>query len=212
MITSPDRRGWGPPDGARLVTINRADGIKLPVNRAIGDLVAALLDLTELAGYDLIPGQCWGYAKRKVAGTNTWSSHAWGLAVDLNAPANWRGGAGDIPPKVIDIWEDNGFVWGGRWHHTDPMHFEFGGAPADAPVITARLRAFLSPAQPAPTTPQKDEPMRMLIDTRDQMVWLFGCGSPKALGGRPEEYRRLLALGIPSTEDDGLLVDFLKGG
>lgn len=52
--------------------------------------------------------------------------------------------------------------------------------------------------------------MKMLIDKRDNTVWLFGCGAPKSLGGKPEEYRRLLALGIPSTEDDGLLIDFLR--
>ena len=60
-----------------------------------------------------------------------------------------------------------------------------------------------------PTTTNGDI-MKMLIDKRDNTVWLFGCGAPKSLGGKPEEYRRLLALGIPSTEDDGLLIDFLR--
>ena len=53
--------------------------------------------------------------------------------------------------------------------------------------------------------------MRMLIDKRDGTVWLFGCNEPKSLGGKPNEYNRLLALGIPSTEDDGLLIDLLVG-
>lgn len=210
MVPSPDRRGWGAPGEVGLSIVNRPDGVRFAINAAIADLVATLLDLTELAGYDLIPGQCWGFARRKVAGTNVWSTHAWGLAVDLNAPSNWRGGRGDIPDHVVDMWENNGFAWGGMWLHTDPMHFEFMGTPADARAITARLREFLTPtpAQPAPTTEEND--MRMLIDTRDQTVWLFGCGNAKSLGGAPEQYRRLLAMGIPVTEDDGLLVDFLR--
>lgn len=209
-MTTPDKRGWGTVDAVRVAPIRRPDGVTIPMNVALLDLVGMLLDLTELAGYDLIPGQCWGYAKRKVADTNVWSTHAWGLAVDLNAPSNWRGGPGDIPHHVVDLWEDHGFVWGGTWAHTDPMHFEFGGNPSDAARITARLRAFLGGPGTAPTPRQEeDEIMRMIIDKRSNIVWLFGCGAPKSLGGLPETYSRLLAMGIPVHEDDGLVIDFL---
>ena len=211
-MTTPDKRGWGTVDAVRVASIRRPDGVTIPMNVALLELVGMLLDLTELAGYDLIPGQCWGFARRKVAGTNTWSTHAWGLAVDLNAPSNGRGGRGDIPDHVVALWENNGFEWGGRWAYPDDMHVEFMGTPADAARITARLRDFLTPdpAQPAPTTEEND--MRMIIDKRDNTVWLFGCGNAKSLGGAPEQYRRLQAMGIPVTEDDGLLVDFLRHG
>ena len=57
---------------------------------------------------------------------------------------------------------------------------------------------------------QKDgDTMRMFIDTRDGTVWLFGAGAPKSLGGKPDHYQRLLDAGIPVSEDDGLIIDFL---
>ena len=214
MMPSPDRRGWGRIGDVHVTSVNRPDGVRIPVNTALVDLVAMLLDLTELAGYDLRAGECWGYVKRKIAGTNVWSTHSWGIAIDLNAPSNWRGGPGNIPHDVVDLWENHGFAWGGAWAHTDPMHFEFGGTPADAVRITARLRAFLggpSPTQATPTT-KGDDDMRMIIDKRDDTVWLFGAGAPKSLGGQPETYSRLINMGIPVTEDDGLVVDFLLHG
>jgi hypothetical protein len=27
--------------------------------------------------------------------------------------------------SVVQIFEDNGFIWGGKWHHFDTVHFEF---------------------------------------------------------------------------------------
>lgn len=208
-MSTPGKRGWGQPGKVPLAKINRWDGVSVTMHSGLAELVTMLMDLTEVRGYDIRQGETWGYAPRKVAGTNTWSTHAWGLAIDINAPANGRGGQGDVPPEIVDMWRGHGFIWGGAWAFTDPMHFEFGGSPADAQRITNRLRTFLGGTKPPQTQPE--ESMRMLIDKRDGTVWLFGCGDPKSLGGKPTEYSRLLALGIPSTEDDGLLVDFLRG-
>ncbi len=210
MTVAPDKRGWGQAGHVELETMRRGDGLTLTVNAALFDLVEMLIALTEAQGYHVKPGQTWGYDNRNVAGTNVKSTHAWGLAIDINAPANGRGGRGEIPAAVVDMWKAHGWTWGGDWRPTDPMHFEFAGDPADARRITERLRAFLG-ATPAPPPPnRKKVDMFMLQDGRDDTVWLFGNGAPKSLGGKPEEYSRLLALGIPSTEDDGLLVDFLR--
>jgi hypothetical protein len=54
------------------------------------------------------------------------SMHAFGLAVDLNTPTNQLGTEGDMDPRVVEIFERWGFVWGGRWSRPDPMHFELG--------------------------------------------------------------------------------------
>lgn len=58
--------------------------------------------------------------------TNPLSMHAFGLAVDLNTPTNQLGTTGDMDPRVVEIFERWGFVWGGRWSRPDPMHFELG--------------------------------------------------------------------------------------
>lgn len=54
------------------------------------------------------------------------SMHAFGLAVDLNTPTNQLATKGDMDPRVVEIFERWGFVWGGRWERPDPMHFELG--------------------------------------------------------------------------------------
>jgi hypothetical protein len=54
------------------------------------------------------------------------SMHAFGLAFDVNTATNQLGTAGDMDPRVVEIFERWGFVWGGRWSRPDPMHFELG--------------------------------------------------------------------------------------
>lgn len=64
------------------------------------------------------------YYPRFIAGTSSLSNHAFGLAIDINAPENGRGTAGQMNRSVVQIFEKWGFTWGGTWHYTDPMHFE----------------------------------------------------------------------------------------
>ena len=52
------------------------------------------------------------------------SMHAFGLAVDLNVSSNYFGTRGDMDPRIVEIFEKWGFLWGGRWSQPDPMHFE----------------------------------------------------------------------------------------
>ena len=30
-----------------------------------------------------------------------------------------------MPHGIIQIFEQNGFIWGGKWLHVDSMHFEY---------------------------------------------------------------------------------------
>jgi peptidoglycan hydrolase-like protein with peptidoglycan-binding domain len=55
------------------------------------------------------------------------SVHSWGIAIDLNAATNGVGTDGDMHPGIVDIFERNGFTWGGRWTKPakDPMHFQY---------------------------------------------------------------------------------------
>lgn len=52
------------------------------------------------------------------------SMHAFGLAFDINVSTNHLGTRGDMDPRIVEIIERWGFVWGGRWERPDPMHFE----------------------------------------------------------------------------------------
>ncbi|MBN8987409.1 MAG: M15 family metallopeptidase [Rhizobiales bacterium] len=66
------------------------------------------------------------YNPRKISGSNRWSNHAFGAALDLDAARNGFGkGKGTIPAYVIAAFDQVGFRWGGRYKgRTDPMHFE----------------------------------------------------------------------------------------
>jgi hypothetical protein len=74
---------------------------------------------------------------RVIAGTSRVSAHGYGIAIDVAVPFAdyWRwplpsAGASHmwrnrIPREIVDIFERHGFIWGGRWHHFDTMHFEY---------------------------------------------------------------------------------------
>jgi hypothetical protein len=63
------------------------------------------------------------------------SGHAFGIAIDLNVelsnywrwtyrgqPMVWKN---KVPQEIVDAFEAEGFIWGGRWKHFDTMHFEY---------------------------------------------------------------------------------------
>ena len=54
------------------------------------------------------------------------SRHSWGIAIEVNPSTNRFGaGEGSMDLAIVEIFEKNGFIWGGRWQIPDPMHFEF---------------------------------------------------------------------------------------
>jgi hypothetical protein len=96
-------------------------------NRALfPQLKGALAEVVSRGLTDKIhPGEYAGcYYPRFIAGTHSLSNHAFGLALDINVPGNQRGTVGQMDRSVVAIFEKWGFTWGGRWHYTDPMHFE----------------------------------------------------------------------------------------
>jgi hypothetical protein len=126
-------------------------GVKLLIHRDIKNLldhVAAEIQTarqTDLSIDEWIaelqtnqPTLAWSY--REISGTHRRSYHSYGIAIDL-LPKNlqgrltyWQWGANEsidpntyyLPPEtVIKIFEDHGFIWGGKWDLIDTMHFEY---------------------------------------------------------------------------------------
>lgn len=78
----------------------------------------ALVDASDYAG-------C--YYPRRMGTRAAVSRHAWGLAVDLNATTNPYGYDSQQDPRLVEIMQSHGFVFGGDWPTPDPMHFEYVG-------------------------------------------------------------------------------------
>jgi len=94
-------------------------------------LIGALKDVQAagLAGEIHTYSGC--YAPRTVARSPIAppSNHAYGAAIDINAPENPFGGTPTMDPRIVRIFERWGFVWGGRFLIPDGMHFEYGSPP-----------------------------------------------------------------------------------
>lgn len=61
--------------------------------------------------------------RNKKAG-KTWSLHAWGLAIDVNAAWNRFGKQPTLSEDFVKCFTKNGFEWGGEWKNPDGMHFQ----------------------------------------------------------------------------------------
>ncbi len=89
---------------------------------------------------------------RLVAGTDYLSFHAYGIAIDLNSHEQdyWRwANAVDgqarlaaYPAALVIAFEESGFIWGGKWHHFDIMHYEY------RPELILKSRLFSDPINP----------------------------------------------------------------
>jgi hypothetical protein len=100
-----------------------------------------------------------GYEPGNAAGrTPRWSNHAYGAAIDFDAPHNgFNTGRGTMPNFVVDAFKRQGALWGGDYRgRTDPMHFEFCSrdvAPvafADVPQADGDSDAAAADAAPLP--------------------------------------------------------------
>ncbi len=126
--------------------IRAHEGLKQPLDNVQKKLVLIAKGDKEVADFidELESGS--SYSWRTIRDTSGKSFHSMGLAIDL-LPIGWQGkvlywnweknkGNSDwmatplskrwIPPqKVIDIFESEGFIWGGYWPIWDNMHFEY---------------------------------------------------------------------------------------
>ena len=66
----------------------------------------------------------WGYNCRAKRNGSEWSTHAWGIAVDLSAVEEWFGKTYSTTNKYFaHIFQNHGWYWGLVFR--DPMHFQY---------------------------------------------------------------------------------------
>jgi hypothetical protein len=118
-----------------------------PALKRVGDRLRALL-AADRKRSDFLHPLGGTFVERQIAGTDRRSAHAYGIALDLNpsrgdywrwaprrsvgrkaqrgswppGPLKWRN---RVPQAIVDAFEAEGFIWGGRWYHYDTMHFEY---------------------------------------------------------------------------------------
>lgn len=112
--------------GHKVLVHKKAAPAFTRVSARIGKLVAA--DKTLAPFVAKLGGT---FNARNIAGTDRPSAHSYGIAIDLNDGLSdyWRwsksGWRNRIPQAIVDAFEAEGFIWGGRWYHFDTMHFEW---------------------------------------------------------------------------------------
>jgi hypothetical protein len=72
---------------------------------------------------------------RVISGTGRLSPHSYGIAIDLKSDKRdyWKWSSeksgkerlSDYPKELVEAFEKNNFVWGGKWGHFDILHFEY---------------------------------------------------------------------------------------
>jgi len=85
---------------------------------------------------------------RVIARTGQLSPHAFGIAIDLarNNRDYWQWASKkegearikSYPKEIVEAFENNNFIWGGKWSHFDVLHFEY------RPEIIFKARYFSS--------------------------------------------------------------------
>lgn len=90
-------------------------------------------------------GWCWGYDDRSIRDTRDPSFHDYGLAVDINAPANPSGGTFgtghyQVPSAAPALLRPLGIECGGTWTAAtprDPMHLQCMLSPGELTALMA---------------------------------------------------------------------------
>lgn len=128
---------WPSEKGGQKLVVTKVNNVHLKLKAIAAELNAR----PHLKSYITRIGG--GFNWRMVAGTQRPSPHSYGIAIDINTkyahywqwdhPDHktdetiemnlcWRN---DIPWEIVEIFEQYGFIWGGKWYHYDTMHFEY---------------------------------------------------------------------------------------
>jgi hypothetical protein len=109
---------------------NRAAESLKAVSKEIGPLIQSK---GNISGYVFPSSGTFNY--RKISGTNRLSPHSFGIAIDLvrNRRDYWKWVTPEegekrlavYPKELVEVFERNNFIWGGKWWHFDILHFEY---------------------------------------------------------------------------------------
>ena len=106
-------------------------------NIALDNALKELLELSKTDGKIsniLYPGSG-TFNYRFISGTNRLSPHSFGIAIDLKSDKKdyWKWSSkengekriNEYPEELVKVFEENNFIWGGKWGYFDILHFEY---------------------------------------------------------------------------------------
>lgn len=123
-------------NGNNRASISLENAMKelVPISRNRGDISKCLFPSSGTFNY------------RCISGTGMLSPHSFGIAIDLARDRRdyWKWvpreegslRIKEYPREIVEIFEKNNFVWGGKWSHFDTLHFEY------RPEIILKARYF----------------------------------------------------------------------
>jgi len=121
---------WVPRTRPQTLLVTTVNDVASRLERVI----AALETLPDRFKSYLVPA-AGTFACRAVADTGMPSVHAYGAAIDIAVRQSdywvWSRARGDIPYRnripfeIVEPFEAERFIWGGKWYHYDTMHFEY---------------------------------------------------------------------------------------
>lgn len=124
MLPYPMRLAWQPEKEVKIITCNAkvAESLKKVLEGILRHYES--IEKVQQDRMNLFGG-CLNV--RKVRGGSSWSIHSWGCAIDLDPEHNQLKYSRDLatmPEKVIEIFEDNGWISLGNARNYDFMHFQ----------------------------------------------------------------------------------------
>lgn len=112
---------------------NSKNGANISLETALKELMSLAKNRGDV-GSILYPASG-TYNYRVISGTGRLSPHSYGIAIDLKSDKRdyWKWSSEkqgkerllEYPKELVEIFEKNNFVWGGKWGHFDILHFEY---------------------------------------------------------------------------------------
>lgn len=109
-------------------------------NQAAESLKKCMIEINQLIKnnskiYNFVYPVSGTFNYRYVSGTGRLSAHAFGIAIDLKSDKSdyWKWATREsatkrisiYPKEIVQVFEKNNFIWGGKWSHFDILHFEY---------------------------------------------------------------------------------------
>ena len=111
-----------------IVRVALHTGVSVRMHRLVADEFASIFqDACAAAGQT--PKSVQTFVPRYTNGRKNLSLHSWGIAVDFDPMKNPCGGHNSwmrtaAGQKFVQVFEEHGWTWGGRWSFKDDMHFQ----------------------------------------------------------------------------------------